>query len=362
MDSATIAFLRKAYREYYFGRADSIEFPPDVQAREFGYIPFGGGMVRHLSFRTRGEAVAEIVKQSPSSVYCSNAKYESPAAPIDEKGWRGAELIFDIDATDIPTPCKKGHDVWYCEQCHASEKLPRPQKCPKCAGQTTAFHGTCRKCVDAARDHTLRVIDFLAEDFGVARDAIAVYFSGNRGFHLHVSDDRFQKLDQAGRSEIAEYMSGTSLPSSQAIASAFKKRLRSTSATEEGWSRRIARYVEQKREGYTGTIQRLVSDAVASQRAMIDSSVTTDIHRVFRLAGTLHGTTGMCKMRIGSTGSFDFERDPVVLSSKPVALKVAFYPLFKVAGSEFGPFRSQMVELPTYAAVSILTRGLGEVV
>ena len=120
MNESTKAFLKTAYREYYFNHGtDRIEVPDDSESREFGYIPFGGGMVRHLSFKSRGEALAEILKQSPSSVYCSNARYEHPARPIEEKGWLGAELIFDIDATDIPTGCKRSHDLWYCEKCHA---------------------------------------------------------------------------------------------------------------------------------------------------------------------------------------------------------------------------------------------------
>ena len=361
MNAGTISFLRQVYREYYFRRARSIEFPRDVHTREFGYIPFGGGMVRHLSFRSGGEAVAEILKQSPSSVYCSNARYESPAAPIEEKGWLGAELIFDIDATDIPTPCKKGHDLWYCEKCLSSGRLPRPSNCLKCGGPAVEFHGTCEVCMAAAKEHALRVVDFLTEDFGVTLRAITIFFSGNRGYHLQVLDERFYLLDQLGRAEVADYMTGTSLPPSTTIASTLRRRHADAGPQGKGWSRRINGYVEGKREEYPGTMQRLASDAVASQRAMIDSSVTTDIHRVFRLAGTLHGNTGMCKMRVESVDRFDSQRDPVVLSAKPVAIKADFYPRFMVNGVEFGPFKSQMVELPTYAAVSVLTRGLGEV-
>src|SRR5207245_9384602 len=96
-------------------------------------MPFGGGMVRHLTFRSAGEAVAEIVRQAPSSVYCSNALYDSPSLPMEEKGWKGAELIFDIDASDISTPCKREHDVWLCHDCSSKGRLPRPQRCPNCA-------------------------------------------------------------------------------------------------------------------------------------------------------------------------------------------------------------------------------------
>jgi DNA primase small subunit len=357
----TLTFLRQTYREYYYKGSDQIEFPGEVGAREFGYIPFGGGMVRHLSFKNEGEALAEILKQSPSSVYCSNARYESPTRPIEEKGWLGAELIFDIDATDIPTACKRGHDLWYCEKCYASGKLPRPAKCTKCGGPSVEFHGTCETCLDAAKDHATRLVGFLVGDFGVDPDAIRVYFSGNRGYHLHVFDKRFDSLDQQARGEIAEYVRGSSLPPSQTIASTLRRRPPG-GPQGTGWTKRITGYVGERRQDYGGTLQKLVSEAISSQRAMVDSSVTTDIHRVFRLAGTLHGNTGMSKMRVKSMEKFDPQEDPVVLNSRPVKVAVSFYPRFRIKHRDFGPFaKPGTVELPTFAAVSILTRGLGEV-
>lgn len=362
MNDRTKEFLRQLYREYYFRSGDRIEFPDDVQSRELGYFPFGGGMIRHLSFKTKGEALAEILKQSPSSIYCSNARYEYPSRPIEEKGWLGAELIFDIDATDIPTACKRGHDLWYCEKCHASGKLPRPAQCTKCGGPAVEFHGKCETCLDAARDHAKRVVGFLTADFGVDRSAVRIYFSGNRGYHLHVFDTRFDQLDQAARGEIAEYVSGSGLPPIQTLASSIRHRPPG-GPQGAGWTRRITGYVDERREGYGGTLQKLVSEAISSQKAMVDSSVTTDIHRVFRLAGTLHGDTGMMKKRIESVENFDPQEDPVVLSEKPVRTRVEFFPRFRMKHKDFGPFpRPETVELPAYAAVPILTRSLGEVV
>ena len=361
MNDASKAFLKSAYKEYYFRSADVIEFPESIDSREFGYIPFGGGMVRHLSFRSRGEALAEVLKQAPSSVYCSNARYEYPTRPIEEKGWLGAELIFDIDATDIPTPCKRSHDLWYCESCKSTGKLPRPARCPKCQGPTEEFHGTCEVCLAAAGEHTRRVIDFLTNDFAVSSGAVKVYFSGNRGYHLHVYDERFEQLDPQARGEIAEYVRGSSLPASQSIASQIRRRPQGVGPQGSGWSRRISGFVDEKRPSYTGTLQKLVSESISSQRALVDASVTTDIHRVFRLAGSLHGNTGMSKMAVSSLDDFDPQTDPVVLSDRPVKISVGFYPRFRCKGNEFGPYKSVTVELPTYAAVQILTRGLGEV-
>jgi DNA primase small subunit len=361
LNNSTKAWLVQAYKEYYFRHSDLIEFPNEIQSREFGYIPFGGGMVRHLSFRNHGEALAEILKQSPSSVYCSNARYESPTQPIEEKGWLGAELIFDIDATDIPTSCKRGHDLWYCAQCSSSGKLPRPQKCPKCGSATEEFHDTCEVCLEAAKAHALHVVDFLTTDFGVEPETIRLYFSGNRGYHLHIFDKRFDPLDQAARGEVAGYIRGDALPPNQTLAAALRRRPTGSGPQGEGWTRRITGYVDEKWPGYEGTLRKLVTEAIASQRALVDSSVTTDVHRVFRLAGTLHGNTGMSKARIETIGAFDPQKDPVVLSSKHVKVNVTFYPRFKIRGEEFGPFKSETADLPTYAAVSILTRGLGEV-
>jgi DNA primase small subunit len=362
MNENTKTFLKSVYKEFYFRQgSESIEFPEDVESREFGYMPFGGGMVRHLSFRNKGEALAEILKQSPSSVYCSNARYEFPTRPIEEKGWLGAELIFDIDATDIPTSCKKGHDLWYCEKCHASGKLPRPARCTKCGGPAVEFHGVCEVCLDAAKDHANRVVGFLTDDFGIDPGAIRVYFSGNRGYHLHVFDKRFDLLDQQARGEIAEYMRGSTLPPSQTMAATLRRRVPSASQGV-GWTKRVTGYVAERNQNYGGTLQKLVSEAVASQKALVDASVTTDIHRVFRLAGTLHGNTGMSKMRISSMSKFNPQVDPIVLGGKPVKIDVSFYPGFRLKHQDFGPFKSETVELPTFAAVSILTRGLGEVV
>ncbi len=361
MNERTREFLKQAYKRYYFNSADSIEFPDEIQSREFGYIPFGGTMVRHLSFRSAGEAVAEILRQTPSSVYCSNARYSAPTLPMEEKGWNGTELIFDIDATDVPTQCKRGHDVWYCEDCHSSGRPPKPPKCLKCGGSTAELHGTCKVCLDAAKDHTVRVMRFLESDFGTSLHDVKVYFSGNRGYHLHVFDGRFDQMNQQARAEITDYLLGNSLPAPQSIASTLRRLSGATGFAEAGWMKRIWSYVEERRDGYPGTLQKLVSEAVSGQRALVDASVTTDIHRVFRLAGTLHGNTGMCKKRVDSIDSFDPGVDPVVLSEEPVKVNVAFYPQFSVGGGSFGPFKSAIVTVPTYAAVSILTRGFGEV-
>ena len=214
VDEKTNAFLRRTFREHYFKHHDYVEMPIQIEKREFGYIPFGKGMMRHMSYKSSGELVADLVKQAPSSVFCSNGIYSSPTLAMDEKGWKGAELIFDIDANSIPTACRAKHSFWACKACgKITRSLDRPPKCPKCESTTglTQLHWSCAECLAATKEHVSRLIGFLTNDFGVSSAGIRVYFSGNRGYHLHVEDERFETMEPSARAEIANYIKGTGL-------------------------------------------------------------------------------------------------------------------------------------------------------
>jgi len=347
-DEKTVAFLRKTYREHYFKHHDDVEVPTMIEKREFGYIPFGKGMVRHLSYRSSGELAADLVKQAPSSVFCSNGVYSDPTLPMDEKGWKGAELIFDIDASSIPTACRTKHSFWTCKTCgKVIRSAERPQRCPKCEDTgTTQLHWSCAECLGASKDQASRLIGFLTNDFGVSGAHISVYFSGNRGYHLHVEDERFEALDPSARAQIANYIKGTGLVRQQG----------SDYAPAGGWAERIAAV------GGKDQSQRLLEQAVNTFGSRIDESVTTDIHRIFRMPGTLHGNSGLLKMRLHDLQAFRPDYDPVVLGDEEVTISVQGSPAFSLKGRTFGPYSSEEPELPTYAAVYLMTKGLGRVI
>ena len=363
MEDSTLTFLRKAFREHYFRHPGSVEVPSEIASREFGYIPFGGGMVRHISFKNPGELVAELVKQAPSSVFCSNATYEQPTLPMDEKGWKGAELIFDIDADSIPTPCKVRHAWWYCRDCHKGGKGPKPAKCPSCHLPTAEqVHWSCRECLGATKEHVIRLVDFLVEDFGMSRQQIRTYFSGNRGYHAHVKDERFETADPPTRAEIANYVKGTGFD----IRSVPPDRPSGAPTVASGWGRRTNLFLSafattagtappSKRKNH----QKLAEQVTLVNAALIDESVTTDIHRVFRMPGTLHGSSGLLKKRVESLERFDPQVEPVALSSEDVRVHIYYSPEFDLNGMKFGPYESSTVQIPIYAAAFLLARGLG---
>ncbi|MBI3022208.1 MAG: DNA primase small subunit PriS [Thaumarchaeota archaeon] len=354
MDEKTTSFLKKVYKEYYFKNSQQIEFPAKIQEREFGYIPFGGGMVRHLTFKTTGALEAELIRQAPSSVYCSNATYSDPSLPMDEKGWKGAELIFDIDADSIPSACKARHNRSYCQNCNRSGRLPRPNECPKChSSNTTELSWVCNECLELVKEHAYRLIDFLSKDFGVAPSNVKVYFSGNRGYHIHVYDTRFESFDTQARAEIANYVRGIGINVQKYLARGYA----ATHRDGFGWEGRINKALSSIERG-RGVSKRLFNDAVERNSALIDQSVTTDIHRIFRMAGTLHGSSGMLKKRVEVLESFNPQVDPVVLGDEEVEIFVNFCPKFEMKGSNFGPHNAETVKIPTYAAVYLMAKGL----
>jgi hypothetical protein len=51
----------------------------------------------------------------------------------------------------------------------------------------------------------------------------------------------------------------------------------------------------------------------------------------------------------------------VVLGGETVPVRIYFAPEFFLNGNRFGPYNNSAVQIPIYAAVFLLARGLGEV-
>ena len=105
MNPATTEFVRQRFTEYY--QKAMLVSPPSLAQREWGFVLFAPGaaemrMRRHIAFTDRRELFDYIQNLVPSHLYYSSAYYEKPDAPtMGEKGWCGADLIFDLDADHI---------------------------------------------------------------------------------------------------------------------------------------------------------------------------------------------------------------------------------------------------------------------
>ncbi|MBP1987616.1 DNA primase catalytic subunit PriS [Halolamina salifodinae] len=317
MEDRTRSYLEGRFGDYY---ADAdLSVPPAPDAREWGHIPYteseGTTMVRHRTLLDMGgdaQSVQEFLERSaPRHAYFSAARYDDPRnRTMVEKGWRGADLVFDLDADHLP-------GVDEAEASYA-------------------------EMLEACKDALQRLLDLLREDFGFAEEDLLIVFSGGRGYHVHVRNDALLELDSEARREIVDYVRAVDLDREGLIRTvSHGGTTRRELKTRGGWGRRVHRELvefladirEMEREdaleeltafdgigdGRAGTIldaaernpgairegnveaggpglrklvEALTAQVVQNETAPIDEPVTTDVRRLIRLPGTLHGGTG----------------------------------------------------------------------
>jgi DNA primase small subunit len=337
MEEQTRAYLSARFGDHY--AESSVPTPPAADRREWGYIPFSPGsttMVRHRSLVELGRLEDFLARQAPRHVYYSAARYDDPdAGTMDAKGWRGADLVFDLDADHLP-----GVD-------------------PEADGLADMLE----TCKGALR----RLLDLLVDDFGFHDHDVV--FSGGRGYHVHVRDERVLELGREERREIVDYVLGAdvnfdAIVRTETVAGEVGRETpadKRTLPTDGGWSRRVhdqlLDYVddllamddedaleeltafdgigEGRAEAilraartnhdelaagnvdvhgaFVGLAEKLAARTVATEHAPIDEPVTTDVNRLIRLPGSLHGGTGLRVTHIdrGDLDGFDPFEDAV---------------------------------------------------
>ena len=372
--------LKSAFREYYFKYSKLLEIPEHLEQREFGYMPFASGMIRHLSFRNRGDILATLIRDVPADVYCSNAYYRFPTYPMQEKHWLGADLIFDIDAKDLHLPCELGHSYFICARC-SEVSSAKSEVCESC--KSTTLNQTsipCSKCISALKKEVRRLIAVLTTDFGIEEKSVSVYFSGNNGFHIVVSDISFNPLDSVARSDVVSYLAGTNLMTESIGVRKSRDHFGNDflikfpkSGLSYGWRNIIAHKlaIDQssvvklsniviRNGGYEGFKSELAKMA-KTMGARIDPQVTMDVHRIFRMPGTINSKSGLVKMRCNDFESFDPLDDGCLLGSKDVEVKtkISSQINLKLRGQSFR-IKESILEVPLFVAVYLICKGLAE--
>jgi DNA primase small subunit len=406
MSAKTRAFVESKFLAYYSGCFHQVAFPSSFPRREYAALLFRNkAMIRHRAFTKAEDLKDFLCADTPSDVYYSSAKYEEPGAlEMGAKGWIGADLIFDIDADHIPTSCDKIHDQWTCSTCGLKGKGEVPENCPNCAGEKFENNTwPCEDCLNSAKKETVKLLDILEKDFGFTEKELHVFFSGHRGYHVHVETEAIENLDTMDRKEIVDYVCGLGFDKElHGLEGDISANLDLKAA---GWQGRIARGIystvssaelddyhriglnrsaqaivkskesllknirESKPWGASKglgpqTLRKLADHSLQSQSAKVDTVVTTDIHRLIRMAGTLHGKTGMKKVEfpISSIDSFDPFKNATAFERGSVCVLVSEAPQFCIYDQEFGPYRNEKVELPTAAALLLLCKKRAEVV
>ncbi len=171
----TSRWLVQRFGSYY--SRTKLHLPPRYTRREWGFMYFDKSyMNRHISFERRSQIQDYFRKEVPRHAYYSTAYYTDPGAhTMNEKGWQGATLIFDLDADHL----EGAHKMEYGEMLAAVKK------------------------------EFLKLVDiWLVGKLGVDHDDISIVFSGGRGYHAHIDDPTVLDLNTFERREIIDVITG----------------------------------------------------------------------------------------------------------------------------------------------------------
>jgi len=367
MLESNIRFLKREFFKYYYENIDKLVPPSPIEQREFGFfIEKGKGMLRHKCFRNLEEFHKFVLNETPLDIYVSAARYEDPGnRDMQEKKLISAELFFDIDAEP---DFKEGEEsAWACPNCGAYD-LGVVETCPACRSSVENVETVNEDQLNKALRETDKLIKILINDFGIEESNISVFFSGNRGYHVHVDQEEFVYLTAEGRREIVDYLLIQGLEENRLIEALRKKTVNDSSLKGVVW--RVYRMVlESSLDKPRATrnrkvLKQSINQAIEELRVRIDPVVTIDMHRLMRMPNSINSNSGMVKKKVGlkDLTSFNPLTEAIAIRDGEVVVKVKAFPRFKLCGKTFGPFKEEEVELPIYAAIYIICKGMGEYV
>ncbi len=371
--------LMQYFREYYI--RNKLVIPDLLFQREIGFIPFNGTMVRHKAFNSEAQIEKYIRYIIPRHLYYSSAYYRYPEQHImPEKEWLGAELIFDLDADHI----------------EGANKM------------------TYTQILDEVKKHTIKLLNMLQDDFGFDEKNIRLYFSGGRGYHVHIEGDGVYDLDSDARREIGDYIKIENLSIDELkklddiyFDYGILKRLNiyisdffnniDLDYVKNIFERDATNYIKYINTKYyrekkiidflknqhdnkfklIGTenssieynkkiLKQLLNDFKKYSMAEIDEPVTTDIHRLIRFPLSLHGKTGLMVKPLNINDLKDFvplnEAIPEIFKNKSrkINLNVNNYDI--KMNNEYYKIEKGINEVPLYLAIFTVAMNIAEFV
>lgn len=378
MKPATYEFLRQRFSAYYNGEvqgAGAVYIPEALTEREWGFIFFSSGsktagMRRHLSFSSPEDVHTYLKTMIPAHVYYSTAYYARPGAgQMSDKGWLGADLIFDLDADHI---VRGPYDVMLAR----------------------------------VKEELFKLIDMLTSELGFFERDLRINFSGGRGYHIHIPTLAVRSWDSTERRELVNYVSGTGLSAESMLTGparnkGWQKRYRAALLAELD---RIAALESDAQAEYltgfkgisdkfaTGFLKNLdatrttaatipekllenkviraitnpenkpFQDQILAMAAQADEPVTTDIKRLIRHPGSLHGGSGMrvTPLEVDRLDAFDPLLDAVVFGERQVTVECSFPLTMPILGNSYGLSKG-LNTVPEALAVFLCCRGIAEI-
>jgi len=365
-----LKFLEETFKQYYFNHFDLIHVPDRSKEREYGYKKFNSGMIRHMSLKTDKDLHLMLMTNVPSDVFCSNGYYSFPNLPMAEKDWKEADLIFDIDAKDLNLSCRKDHTCIKCISCGEISLLQ--DVCPKCkSNKLDLLSLPCQNCISGVKKEVLNLIKILTNDLQIDDENVRISFSGNEGFHLYVANSFYNQLGSKERGDLIDYiMFRRAIPERFGFKKENPSRLSFPELDEAGWRGRVAKELFGSKSKRSKAITKIISNGYfAYQQTLeemgkhsigikIDPNVTVDIHRIFRLEGSLNSKSGLAKLACENIEKFNPYTETCLIDDSSVEVSANFPIEFRLKNTKFGPYTNEKVSVPKYAAAYMLCKGI----
>jgi len=258
-----------------------------LSLREWAFDPKGEGITDRKNKFTDLRDLEDYMKAlAPYGAYTSTALYTTPQKL---EGWLGAELVFDIDAKDLPL-----------------------KRCNHELGKV------CPICLEDGKEVAINLLRILRNGIGLKKTVIV--YSG-RGFHIRALDKWIMDLGDKERAQLLDYLLGNislsypiprpvwnililwlefylSRASYETLREAGIKQYRKMKAEAP----RIIEYLRNstKPKGFgKEQIWILLKDSINQTQKLVDRKVTVDVKRVIRLPSSLHSKVGLRVTLVG---------------------------------------------------------------
>ncbi len=280
-----------------------------MNKREFGFDHLGRGPNDRYRVFKNSDLLRKFLRyRAPFAVYSSVAFYKKPWKRGE---WLKSELVFDVDAKDLPV-----------RSCNCDS--------------------VCEICLDEALQIVGSIIDVLKEDLGLKN--VHVIYSG-RGYHIRVLDPAAMQLNSEVRSQILKYVSGAfnpknryymeSLPGQKpyelehftipvGYSAVFTDRIKYIILHLTGEEEidqinpRLLKDVMQNRHFLEEEKWGLFKNKIGPRRyknlvdgiaklnlGLVDAKVSIDLKRILRLPTSLHSKVSMKCMKVDNIENFD---------------------------------------------------------
>ena len=86
-----------------------------------------------------------------------------------------------------------------------------------------------------------------------------------------------------------------------------------------------------------------------------------DIHRIFRLPGSINSKSGLTKIYCKDISNFDPYNEASFIAEDSIEVLAECPVEFRIKNKKFGPYSGQIVSVPTYAAVYMICKKLATI-